>query len=122
MKKPFLLMNGGIQALERNVANLPMKPGQPSLQEFEYTRHGTQTLIAGVATGNVYGEVGDTLPCEDFARFIGNMLKNESDDTKWHLISDNLNIHFSESLVQLVANECQITDDLGIEGKRKSVV
>jgi len=28
---------------------------QPSLKEFEYTRHGTQTLIAGfdVATGNV---------------------------------------------------------------------
>jgi len=109
----------GIQALERKAAHLPMKPGIPERQEFEYTRHGTQTLIAGfdVATGKVDGEVGDTRTEEDLARFISNRFKNEPDDTKWHLIADNLNTHFSESLVQLVADECQITNDLGKKGQ-----
>lgn len=52
----------GIQALERAAETEPMKPDQPSLQEFEYIRHGTQTLIAGfdVATGKVCGEMDNT--------------------------------------------------------------
>ncbi len=43
----------GIQALERAAQTLPMKKGKVERQEFEYIRHGTQTLIAGfdVATG-----------------------------------------------------------------------
>lgn len=36
----------GIQALERQVPNLPLRPGKRERQEFEYIRHGTQTLIA----------------------------------------------------------------------------
>jgi hypothetical protein len=109
-----------IQALERSAPTKPVQPGKPERQEFEYIRHFTSTLIAGfdVATGPVFGEVGDTLPCDDLARFISNMIKSESDNTKWHFISDNLNIHLSESLVQLVAKECQMTDDLGIKGKK----
>jgi len=109
-----------IQALERSAPTKPVQQGKPELQEFEYIRHGTQTLIAGfdVATGQVFGEVGDTRTEEDLARFISNIIKNESDNTKWHFISDNLNIHLSESLVQLVATFCKITDDLGIKGKK----
>ena len=36
----------GIQALERQSLDKPIKPGKPLKQEFEYIRHGTQTLIA----------------------------------------------------------------------------
>jgi putative transposase len=36
----------GIQALERKATDLPMGPGKIERQEFEYIRHGTQTLIA----------------------------------------------------------------------------
>ena len=53
----------GIQALERKVADQPMRPGKRERQEFEYIRHGTQTLIASfdVATGQVVNAtVGDT--------------------------------------------------------------
>jgi hypothetical protein len=52
----------GIQALERAAAGLPMRPGQVERREFEYRRHGTQTLIAGfdVTTGKVGGVVGNT--------------------------------------------------------------
>jgi hypothetical protein len=52
----------GIQALERAAASLPMKPGKVERREFEYVRHGTQTLIAAfdVVTGKVQGLVGDS--------------------------------------------------------------
>src|SRR5207302_5830886 len=45
----------GIQALERLHPCLPLQPGQVERQEFEYERHGTQSLIANleVATGQV---------------------------------------------------------------------
>jgi hypothetical protein len=47
----------GIQALERIAPGLPMMPGKVERREFEYRRHGTQTLIAAfdVATGKVEG-------------------------------------------------------------------
>src|SRR5262249_4424675 len=47
----------GIQALERIAPGLPMKPGKVERCEFEYRRHGTQTLIAGfdVTIGKVAG-------------------------------------------------------------------
>jgi hypothetical protein len=45
----------GIQALERAPPDLPMRPGKIQRREFEYIRHGTQTLIASfdVAQGRV---------------------------------------------------------------------
>jgi hypothetical protein len=36
----------GVQALERAAPSLPMKPGKIERREYEYKRHGTQTLIA----------------------------------------------------------------------------
>jgi len=47
----------GIQALERIAPGLPMAPGKIERREFEYRRHGTQTLIAAfdVTTGKVEG-------------------------------------------------------------------
>ncbi len=45
----------GIQALERLFASHRMKPKQVEKIEFEYIRHGTQTLIANwhIAKGQV---------------------------------------------------------------------
>ncbi len=45
----------GIQALERKYFDKPMKPGQPAKREFEYIRHGTQTLIASfdISSGKI---------------------------------------------------------------------
>ena len=36
----------GIQATERIERDLPMRPGLVARREFEYIRHGTQSLIA----------------------------------------------------------------------------
>ena len=45
----------GMQALERLHPSLPIQPGHVERQEFEYKRHGTQSLIANldVASGQV---------------------------------------------------------------------
>jgi hypothetical protein len=67
----------GIQALDRIAPDLPMAPGKPQAREFEYQRHGTQTLIAGfnLATGEVIGHCVDTRTEADFADFITELVE-----------------------------------------------
>ena len=63
----------GIQALERKHATLPMRPGLVERREFEYIRHGTQSLIANfeVATGRiVMPSIGLTRTEDDFVAHI----------------------------------------------------
>lgn len=109
----------GIQALERLHPTQPMQPGQPERREFEYIRHGTQTLIAtmDVATGKVLAPtVGPTRSEEDFTGHIEAVVDTAPKDT-WIFVADNLNTHLSESLVRLVASLCGLTEDLGEKGK-----
>jgi len=108
----------GIQALERAERTRPMKPGQVELQEFEYIRHGTQSLIANwhVALGKVIApSIGATRTEADFAAHIAQTI-NTDPDAGWIFILDQLNIHQSESLVRLVAKCCELDIDLGLKG------
>ena len=109
----------GVQALERAAKSLPMTPGHVERREFEYIRHGTKALIAGfnVATGTVFGTVGDTRTEEDFAAFMKELLTSTALTAKWRVVCDNLNTHMSEAIVRLVADLCGIDDDLGEKGK-----
>jgi transposase len=109
----------GAQALERIAADLPMSPGKPVAREFEYKRHGTQTLIAAinVATGKVQGICGDTRTEEDFAQFVEHIIETNPGYTTYHFVADQLNTHKSETLVRFVAEHCGIDKDLGIKGK-----
>ncbi len=83
----------GIQALERIAPSRPMRPGQVERREFEYRRHGTQTLIASfdVATGHVQGRVGARRTEADFAAFLEAMLSSAPAETRWRIVCDNLN-------------------------------
>ncbi len=109
----------GIQALERIAPGLPMVPGKVERREFEYKRHGTQTLIAAfdVTTGKVAGVVGNTRTEKDFARFLRSLLSSAAPAARWDIVCDNLNIHLSESVVRLVARHCGLKDKLGRKGK-----
>jgi hypothetical protein len=109
----------GIQALERIAPDLPMAPGKPQAREFEYQRHGTQTLIAGfnVATGEVIGHCGDTRTETGFADFIAELVEQHPDYETYHVVADQLNTHKAEALVRFVANFCDGREDLGIKGE-----
>jgi len=110
----------GIQALERIAPDLPMIAGRPQSIEFEYTRHGTQTLLGGfnVATGVIQGICGDTRTEEDFVKLIEYLIKKNPNYSTYHFVADQLNTHKSESLVRFVSEFCETQDqDLGIKGK-----
>jgi transposase len=110
----------GIQATERKEKDLPMRPGKVQLREFEYIRHGTQSLIANfdIASGKVIEPTcGDSRTEEDFVLNIRRMIETDPDATKWHLIMDCLNTHQSESLVRLVAEKEGLDIDLGVKGE-----
>lgn len=112
----------GIQALERAAPTLPMRPGQVERREYEYIRHGTQCLTANfvVATGTVIAPtVGATRNEKDFAEHIKQTIATGALAERWIFILDGLNTHFSESLVNLVA-ELEGDDasvELGVKGK-----
>ena len=106
----------GSQALERQHPTIPMGPGRVERREFEYIRRGTLTLIANfdVAQGTiVVPSRGPTRTEEDFFDHITRTVASDPEATRWHFVTDNLNIHQSESLVRFVAEHDGIEDDLG---------
>ncbi|QMS86388.1 transposase (plasmid) [Nostoc edaphicum CCNP1411] len=110
----------GIQATERLEKDLPMRPGKVEIREFEYIRHGTQSLIASfdVATGQIVQPTcSDTRTEVDFTLHVRRTIETDPDAKKWHLIMDCLNTHQSESLVRLVAQIEGLNIDLGIKGE-----
>jgi hypothetical protein len=109
----------GMQALERLHPCLPIQPGHVERQEFEYKRHGTQSLIANldVTTGQVVTpSIGPTRTEADFAAHIKQTLQTDP-EAPWVFITDQLNTHQSETLVRLVAAQCDLQENLGIKGK-----
>jgi putative transposase len=111
----------GIQAIERALPSLPMRPGKVECREFEYIRHGTQTLIANfdVVTGLVVAPTIDHQRTEaDFLAHCQRLIASDPTTSKWHLIMDCLNIHQSESLVRWIADIEGIPfDTLGVKDK-----
>ncbi|MGF1523610.1 MAG: transposase [Leptolyngbyaceae cyanobacterium] len=110
----------GIQALERAMPDLAMKPGRCAKVEFEYIRHGTQTLIASlnVATGRIdQATVGDTRTEQDLEAHLRALLAQAATAPKIHLVMDCLNTHQSEAVVRLVAELEPEPLELGQKGK-----
>lgn len=105
----------GLQALERNAPSQSLRPDQPARDEYEYTRHGTTTLIGNldVVTGELTTpSLGPTRTEEDFVTHVQATIV--SDPTgEWVFVVDNLNIHASASLVTFVAQACGLTAALG---------
>lgn len=108
-----------VQALERIAPDLPMASGKPVAVEFEYKRHGTQTLIAAfrIATGTVCARCGDTRTEADFAGFIEWVIQQHPGFSVHHFVLDQLNTHKSETLVRITAKICRLDLDLGVKGK-----
>lgn len=110
----------GVQALERKHPDLPMRPGKVERREFEYIRHGTLAFICNfdVASGELVAcTASKTRNEKDFVEHIQRRVASDPLAIQWHFVSDNLNIHLSESLVRYVAEESDIDIDLGVKGK-----
>src|SRR3954447_16487912 len=104
-----------LQAIERNAPDLPVQTGSVARQEFEYTRHGTTTLTAGldVVTGAIISPTLEASRTEP--EFVDHIARTVSIDPagEWIFIVDNLNTHASEGLVVWAAERCGIEDPLG---------
>jgi hypothetical protein len=110
----------GIQALERIAPTKLMIAGTPARIEFEYERHGTLTLIGNfrVTTGELMApSIGPTRTEADFATHIEQTMATDP-GASWVFVTDNLNIHCSETLVGVVAEACEIREPLGKKGVR----
>lgn len=108
----------GVQALERKHPDLPLLPGKVERREFEYIRHGTLAFILNfdIVTGKlVAGTAKSTRNEQDFLKHIQGRVTAEPQTSQWHFVSDNLNIHISESLVRYVAEESDLDIDLGLK-------
>ena len=78
------------------------------------------TLIGNfqVTTGELdCSTIGPTRTEADFASHIEQTVAIDP-DASWAFVADNLNIHCSETLVQVVAKACEITTTLGKKGVR----
>jgi hypothetical protein len=109
----------GVQALERAAPPLPMKPGKVERREFEYVRHGTQTLITAfdAAAGKVQRRVGDTRTEADIVAYLDALFATDERAAGWKIICDNLNPHVSEGVVRLAARLSGVNENHGEKGK-----
>ena len=84
-----------MQALERRFADQPPAPRRARRREFEYKRHGTQSLFCAfdVHTGRVVDSCNDRRTAQDLVLFM-EKLATHYPQGKVHIIWDNLNIHF----------------------------
>jgi len=108
----------GIQAVEHKHPSKPVKPGEIEKCEQEYKRNGTTTLIASrdINTGEIIAPmVQQTRTEEDFLNHILAVVSLAPKD-KYIFVMDQLNTHKSESLVNYVAAQCEIKEDLGKKG------
>ena len=88
----------GMQAVERKYPSKPSRTGVEGQREYEYIRHGTQSLIAAfdVLSGGVWGHCGDTRTAEDLMEFMEDLANNVYPEGQVIIIWDNLNIHGGE--------------------------
>jgi transposase len=89
----------GIQAIERKHLDRPPQPGRLRRREFEYIRHGTQTLIAAldVHTGKVVGTCRDRRTQADMVEFMETVAQVYADQPV-HVVWDNLNTHTAKAV------------------------
>ena len=95
----------GLQALQRQAPDQPVRPGKDRRREANYHRHGTTTLIGSwdVVQGQmIETRLGKTRKERDFLKHIQATVAHD-ESGKWRFIVDNLNVHCSASLVKWVA-------------------
>ena len=91
-----------IQVLERAKPTQRMRPGQSERQEFEYIRHGTVNLLAGLIAynGRMWSECLEKNDGEHFRPALRRLLHPYSWARRIHLVIDNGPSHTSAETTQ----------------------
>jgi transposase len=94
-----------IQALTRLTPDLPVSPGQPLRQDFDYRRNGTTDLFAFLnpATGQIYGECASNHDRHTLSRVFKAHVATLPSDAVIHYIVDNLSPHYHDDFCRTVA-------------------
>jgi transposase len=94
----------GIQAKSRVNPTRPAVPGIPRRREFEYRRHGTAVLFAGlnVHEGDVAGWVTDSTRTDNFVEFLADLDAQTPLGLELHCIVDNLSTHFTAKVEEFL--------------------
>jgi len=99
----------GIQAIASTAPDLPPKPGVHAsiAREFEYKRHGTVSLLAGIdlLSGEVHALVKDRHRSREFIEFLKLLDAAYPADTAIKLILDNHSAHISKETKTWLATQ-----------------
>lgn len=98
----------GLQALERIAPPLPVQPGRAQLNEFEYKRRGTLSLLAILhkATGQVFARCIPDHTAATIARLLRSHARQFPASQTLHYVCDNYYSHSSETFCREVARLC----------------
>ncbi len=90
---------------------IPMRPGSPEKFDYEYRRKGTANIFIAVdpKRGKRITKVTERRTKKDFAFFLKDVLDAHGKARKLHIVLDNLNTHFTKSIIETFGEE---------EGKR----
>ena len=100
----------GVQAKSRVNPTRPAQPrtphrsGRGNRREFEYRRHGTAVLYAGldVHDGQVTGWVTDSTRADNFIAFLTDLVKATPAGLDLHCIVDNLSAHGTPAVTEFL--------------------
>ena len=93
------------QLLGHSRTPLPMRPGTPRREDYEYKRHGTRNLFVAVEPrgGRRTVMVTARRTKNDFVAFIRHLLeKVYPAPSRIHLVLDNLNTHFRKVFEEIL--------------------
>lgn len=100
-------------------------PNQVAKVECQYTRHGTLSLTGSwdVVQGQmIHTTIDETRDAEDFAHHIGRTVATDP-FARWVIVADNLNTHYGEPVVRLVAELLGVDPaQLGNKKRRRGVL
>lgn len=97
----------GIQAISSVAPDLPPTPGKYSCiaRDYEYKRHGTLSLLAGIdlLNGQVHGIVTDRHRSREFVQYLKILDETYSKDITIRIILDNHSAHISKETREYLA-------------------
>ena len=100
-REPFVCIDEkSVQLIAHSRAPLPMRPGSPGKEDYEYVRNGTTNLFVAVEPKAGHREISVTAHRGklEFVPFANELLQGTyANARRVNLVLDNLNTHFRKS-------------------------